>query len=293
MANENLQTRRPSPTAYIEERSKLMLRDKLPLNEASISYQGENYPTWDGLIEFFNVDEPIPTKLFFQLKGTEQDVNFYDTETQFLNYCYKAPEPHFLILANIPRKKVYWEHIDKSYIENKLDIKDIAKFDQQTKRILFSEGKVIEQNSSTLINICRNHYADNARHFIPREEASVIIIPTGEKSEYFEQVQKKFFTKTEGLENKLMLYHSFVYVLRPFYLDQRGDVKRRKLLSYLGITDTEERFIIEKLTDGNLLIRVGDLITVGNRQDAISSINHFVEIEKIDLEQITNLFSDA
>lgn len=293
MSNKKLQTKKPSPTDLIEERSQLMLRSKLPLNEASISYPREKYPTWDGLIEFFDENGSTMTKLFFQLKGTEEDVNFYDAENLFLNYCYKAPEPHFLILANIPGDKVYWEHIDRAYIENVLGIKDLAKFGQQTKRINFSEGNIIEQNSSTLINICKKHYADNAKHFIPSAEVPVIIIPTEEGLGSFEEVQKKFTAKIEGLEDKFMLYHSFVYALRPFYLDQRGESKRKKLLSYLGITDVEERFIIEKLTDGNLIERVGDLISVGNKQDAISSLNHFVEIGRVDLEEITNLFSNA
>jgi len=293
MSNKSLQTKKPSPTDLIEERSQLMLRSKLPLNEASISYPREKYPTWDGLIEFFYDNGSATTKLFFQLKGTEKDVNFYDAETLFLNYCYKAPEPHFLILTNIPRKKVYWEHIDKAYIESVLKIKDLAKFDQQTKRIYFSESNVIEQNSSTLINICKKHYEDNAKYFIPSTEVPAIIISTEEELESFEEVQKKFTTKIEGLEDKFMLYHSFVYALRPFYLDQRGESKRKKLLSYLGITDVEERFIIETLTDGNLIERVGDLISVGSKQDAISSLNHFIETGRIDLEEITNLFSNA
>jgi len=96
-----------------------------------------------------------------------------------------------------------------------------------------------------------------------------------------------------GLEDKFILYHLFIYILRPFYLDGRGENKRRKLLSYLKITDMEEKFIIEKLTDGNLIERVGDLLSVSNKQDAISSFNHLVEIEKVDLEEITNLFSNA
>lgn len=293
MSNETLQTKKPSPTDLIEERSQLMFRSKLPLNEASISYPREKYPTWDGLMEFFDNNESTITKLFFQLKGTQEDVSFYDAETTFLNYCYKAPEPHFLILANIPRNKVYWEHIDKAYIENVLGIKDLAKFNQQTKRINFLETNIIEQNSSTLIAICKKHYADNAKHFIPSAEAPAIIIPSEGELAPFEEVKKKFATTTEGLENKLMLYHSFVYALRPFYLDQRGEYKRRKLLSYLRITDMEERFIIEKLTDGHLIQRVGDLISVNNKQDAISVLNHFVETGSVNLEEITNLFSNA
>lgn len=292
MSNENLQTKKPSPTDIIEERSRLMLRSKLPLNEASISYPGDKYPNWDGILEFFNNSEFV-TKLFFQLKGTQEDANFYDTEIAFLNYCYKAYEPHFLILANIPGNKVYWEHIDKAYIENVLGIKDLTKFDQQTKRINFSETNVIEQNSPILIEICKKHYADNAKHFVPAMETPAIIIPSEGELMPFEEVKKKFGTTTEGLEDKLMLYHSFVYALRPFYLDRRGENKRKKLLSYLRITDAEERFIIEKFTDGHLIERVGDLISVNNRQEAISTLNHFVETGNVDLEQITNLFSNA
>jgi len=291
MPNEELPTKKYSETDLIEERSKFMLRSKLPLSEALISYFGEKYPTWDGLIEFFNDEGSTATKMFFQLKGTEKDIRFYDVETSFLNYCYKAPEPHFLILVNIPGNKVYWEHIDKEYIENVLNIRDLKNFSQGSKRIQFLESKVIEQNASILIETCKKHYVDNAKQFVPTAEAP-IVIPNKIESAPFGEVKKKFSPATEGLEDKIILYHSFIYALRPFYLDQRGEDKRKKLLSYLGITDTEERFIIEKLTQRRLINRTGDLISTSDKQDAISSMSYFVEIGRIDLEEITKLFSD-
>lgn len=291
MPNKDLLTKMPSQTDIIEEQSQLILRSKLPLNEASIGYQRDKYPTWDGIMEFFNVNGSTATKLFFQLKGTQKDISFYDAETTFLHYCYKAYEPHFLILVNIPGNKVYWEHIDKAYIENVLGIKDFIKFNQRTKRIRFLKANIIEQNSSGLIEVCKKHYIDNAKNFIPITKTSVILIPSEEELMPFNEVKKKFATTTEGLEEKIMLYHSFVYALKPFYLDQRGEEKRRKLINLLQITDSQERFIVESLVNSNLLGRIGDLIFVTKKEEAVSTLNHYIDTGQLDLEKITQLFS--
>ncbi len=192
MSNVNLQTKKSSPTDLIEERSRGILRSKLPLEEAAIQHMRDKNPIYDGIIDFFD-NNGFVTRLFFQLKSTEADVSFHDTKTDFLNYCHKAPEPNFLILVNISEDKVYWEHIDKAYIENVLGIKDLKKFDQKTKRVKFSEINVVEQNSPTLIEVCKKHYADNAKYFVvPTTETSIKTILGEGELKPFEEVKKKF-----------------------------------------------------------------------------------------------------
>jgi hypothetical protein len=91
--------------------------------------------------------------LFFQLKGTQEDLRHYDCEVEFLNYCFNAPEPTFLILVNIPRDRVYWEHVDRTYISSVLGIGDLAAFGQRRKRINFSDERTIERNAQTLAGV--------------------------------------------------------------------------------------------------------------------------------------------
>lgn len=155
MSNLNLPTKSISPTDLIEERSKQILKSKLPLREALFTFYPDKYPNLDGHIEFLDENGSTTIKLFFQLKGTENDINYYDCDITFLNYCYRSTEPIFLIFANIPQEKVYWEHIDRTYILSALDIRDIARFAQQSKRITFLEERTINQNTPVLIDICK------------------------------------------------------------------------------------------------------------------------------------------
>lgn len=123
-------------------------------------------------------------------------------------------------------------------------------------------------------------------------QQKVQLLEQQEQVPSFEEVRKKFALSITNLEERLVLYHAFVYALRPFFLDQRGENKRRKLLRYLGITDAEERFVIENLVKANLLGRTGELIYVIEKQDAISTLNHFIDIDQVDLEEVTKLFSE-
>jgi len=88
-----------------------------------------------------------------------------------------------------------------------------------------------------------------------------------------------------------MFYYAFVYMLKPFYLDQRGEKKRRKLIDLMQITASQERFIIESLINSNFLGRVGDLIFVVKKEEAISIINNYIDSGQLNLEEITGLFS--
>lgn len=276
---------------------------KLPLREALFTFYGDKYPNLDGHIEFLDENGSTTRKLFFQLKGTENDISYYDCDITFLNYCYRAAEPTFLIFANIPQEKVYWEHIDQTYILSALGIRDIASFAQQSKRITFLEERIINQNTPVLIDICKRHYQENlsgltetARDAKTQQvsvaQQKVQLLEQQEQVPSFEEVRKKFAHSITNLEERLVLYHAFVYALRPFFLDQRGEKKRRKLLRYLGITDAEERFVIENLVKANLLGRTGELIYVIEKQDAISTLNHFTDIDRVNLEEVTKLFSE-
>ena len=324
MSNIQLETKGPSPTDLIEKKSRQILESKLPLDEAIFVWYGDKNPNLDGHIEFLDKSGSTTVKLFFQLKGSEQDINFYDCDRSLINYCYRAAEPTFLILVNIPSEKVYWEHITQAYIISVLGIKDLSDFAQMTKQITFSEERTIEHNTQTLMKACEKHYEDALKVSQYKQEAEArgelvsgqepvidiinetiysrqqqtadalkqITIPKEQKEAYtIDSLRGKFLDLYDNLIDKLMFYYAFVYILRPLYLDHRGEIKRRKLLEFLNITSSEERFMIESLVNTNLLGRVGDLIFVTEKEGAILLLNHYLDKEQLNLEEITQLFS--
>ena len=300
--NATLPTRGVASTDLTEGQSRNIFQARLPMAEALFGFYDGKYPNLDGHVEFIGPSGSTTSKMFFQLKGTQEDVNFYDCDIEFLNYCFQSAEPCVLVLVNIPRDKVYWVHIDPEYISSVLGITDLATFTQQTKRITFSDAQVIDNNSAELIAMCRKHYADNAprlaamsagtnaRAGVTAEGDAVTAVGAG-RAQPFADVQSKFVPVTEGMEDKMMMYHAFVYSLRPFYLDQRNDTRRRALLLYLGITDSEERYIIEALSRARLLDRTGDLLFVTDKRDALSTLNHYVDNGTLDLDEITRISS--
>ncbi len=298
MPEDQLPTRGVAATDTIEEQSKDLLRSKLPHAERIFNFFDGKHPNIDGLVEFMGSSGSTGVKMFFSLKGTTSDITYHDCETQFLNYCYQAKEPCFLILVNVPRNEVYWIHIDPAYIANELGIPDLAAFTQQSKRIHFLETQTIDNNAGELIEVCRKHYADNAPRFTGQPAAAAVtperaeeapVVPEATETRPFADVQSKFTSAAAGMDEKMILYHAFVYTFRPFYLDQRSDARRRALLPYLGITDSEERYIIEALTTQGLLERTGELLSVTDKNDALSSFDHYLNSGRIDLDEVTRI----
>lgn len=326
MANKQLTTRGPSPTDLIEQNSKQIFESKLPLADRIFFWYGDKTPNLDGHIEFLGENGSTTVKMFFQLKSSEQEIIYHDCDRSFLNYCYQAAEPTFLVFVNIPRQKVYWEHITPAFITSILGITDLVTFDQQTKRINFSEEKIIDQNAPSLIKECRKHYQDTsraetynqeaamrgkrisgqeptirktkeeikkARKDISSDQKQIKAMPEEKREEIytFHDTRKKFNAILGNMADKLMLYYTFVYLLKPFYLDQRGEKKRKTLIKFLQVTDSQERFLIESLVNANLLGRVGDLIFVIQKEEAILILNHYIDAGQFNLEEITQLFS--
>lgn len=324
MTNEKLKTKGPAPTDQVEKKSQHILASKVPLSDAIFDWYGDKYPNLDGHIEFLGENGSTTVKLFFQLKSSEQDINYYDCDRSFLNYCYQAAEPTFLVFVNIQQQKVYWEHITPAYIESILGIKNITTFNQKTKRIIFSEKKIVNKNAKILEEVCKKHYKDavKAREYIQEAEnkgerisrQKLIISKIKEdissskqeavstlqqvspqekeiNKNIFDCLKKKFAALISDIPNKLMFYYAFVYMLKPFYLDQRGEKKRRKLIDLMQITASQERFIIESLINSNFLGRIGELIFVVKKEEAISIINNYIDSGQLNLEEITGLFS--
>jgi hypothetical protein len=326
MAKHDLTTKGRSPTDLIEVQSRHMLRSKIPLQEAIIEDYGDKYPNLDGHIEFLSNIGSTTVKLFFQLKATtREDAITYDCEKDFLNYCYQAHEPTALIFVNIPQDRVYWRLINRAYIVSTLGIKDLEQFDQQTKRVTFSDDQLIDDNAAQLFEACEKHYADTAQseryaqetrargQLASGQEAAIKVLEQALSSEQkvigseaqqakelakepakktFFDLEKHFAERLSDLPDKMMLYHAFVHALRPFYLDRRSQQKRIKLLEFLKITDAEERFIIESLARGDLIGRAGDLIFVTNKPDALLSLDHYLDTGAVDPEQVAQVFSD-
>jgi len=324
MTNEKLKTKGRSPTDLIEEKSIHIVKSKLPVKEAQFILYPEKTPNLDGHIEFYNKNGSTTVRLYFQLKGSQRDIKHYDCTREFINYCYMSYDPIFLIFVNIPQQKVYWEYISQTYITSILGIKDLTTFHQRTKRIKFSKEKVIDNNAKTLEEVCRKHHENvaeirkntqeaeskgesvsrqklinsNIKENISSSKEEVISTlhqvssqKNGINTNVFDCLKKKFEALTRDILNKLMLYYAFIYILKPFYLDQRGEKNRKKLIDFMQITDYQEHFIIESLINANFLGRVGDLIFVVKKEEAISIINNYIETGQLTLEKITGLFS--
>lgn len=327
MANEDLKTKGPSPSHITEQQSRYILRGKLPMNEALIEDYDTTYPNIDGHIEFLKSDGgSTSVRLHFQIKSTDDpNLASHPCEKKFLNYCYESHEPIALIFVNIPRGKVYWRLINRAYIISGLKIENLQAFDQETKSVPFSDDQVIDNNAGILLDACEKHYAETAQgekfaqdarakmQFISGQEENLKILdnaiasekeseasdirqvgalePQNAGSATFADIEKNFSGQVRDLPEIMMLYHAFVYAIRPFYLDRRGQKKRVKLLEFLKISEAKERYIIEVLLKANLIGRAGDLIFVTNKDEAALSLNHYIEKGMVDPEQIAELFS--
>ncbi len=154
------------------------------------------------------------------------------------------------------------------------------------------------KNSKVLIEECRKHYQDKSKTLaetqddLSSEQKQVDAISKEPKEETvtYNTISEKVNSLLDSITDKSRLYFALVYILKPFYTDQRGDEKRRKLLGFLQLTDSQERFIIESLVNTNLLGRVGDLVFVTNKDEAISVVNHYVDNGQFDLTEIAQLF---
>lgn len=300
MANENLATKGPSPSDLIEQNSKQIFESKLPLAGRIFIWYPDKNPNTDGHIEFLGEHGSTTVKLFFQLKSSEQDIAYHDCDRSFLNYCYQSAEPTFIVFVNIPQQKVYWEHITQSYIEDVLGIKDLTDFNQQTKRISFSEERLVDNNAQKLIEECRKHYQDKSKvdaevqSNISAEQKQIEVLVNEtpqEGSIEYDTIREKFTSLLGNMTDKMMLYFALVNILKPFYLDQRGEKKRRILLKFLQITDSQERFLIESLINANLLGRVGELIFPIRKEESVSVFERYIDNGQVDLAEITQLFS--
>src|SRR5262249_23946502 len=148
--------------------------------------------------------------------------------------------------------------------------------------------RIIDQNADVLARVCRQHYKN--LQVTPESEAKVEerieALSTAHQIDFvegqiaalsFDAVRAKFSASIESIHEKAILYHAFVHMLRPFFLDSRGEKKRGALLQLLGVSETEERFIIESLMNGGLLGRTGNLLFVMNKGEAISALSFFVD----------------
>ena len=220
MANEQLTTKGPSATDLIEQNSKQIFESRLPLADRIFTWYADKYPNLDGHIEFIGENGSTAVKMFFQLKRSEQDITYHDCDKSFLNYCYQAAEPIFLVFVNIPQQKVYWEHITTNYIEDVLGIKDLATFEQQTKRVNFSEERIINSNAQVLIEECRKHYQDRSKIraeiqenlSADQKQIKFISEEAKEKIATYNSIRERFTSMLGDMTDKLMLYLSLIHI---------------------------------------------------------------------------------
>lgn len=270
------------------------------MTEVRISPYDGKYIGLDGRFEFFESNGgSTGVTADYQLKGTTKDVTFYPCTKKFLERCWKSHGPVFLILANLSRDEIYWELIDQRYIKTFLGIPNITSFKGGTKRVKFAKEKIINNSEIPLLDACNKHFKNlKSAGRITAQEASIItqqakvITKTPQLPADFAALKSRFDASLEDLGEGAMLYYTLIYVVRPVFLDRRSDKKRATILQFLGLSENDERTIIERLMSSNLLKRVGGLLYASDNKDAIALLQHFVDVGRLDPTQIAKTFSE-
>lgn len=101
-------------------------------------------------------------------------------------------------------------------------------------------------------------------------------------------MKKKLSTSIE--KNLLSQYLALVFLLQPFYSDDRGKQTRAKARKILSISIKEEEKILKSLLKQEKLIRIGDFLVVTNRPSAIRNVNNLIDKNKLNLDKLINQF---
>ena len=101
---------------------------------------------------------------------------------------------------------------------------------------------------------------------------------------------KNTYFPLSDLKEKEIIYLSLIYLLEPFYVDNRGDIIRKKLRKLLTITKKEENTLVRKFEKSNLIERTGSLIFLRDKKTIKEFLDDLIKKNKINLEKITELF---
>jgi len=104
-------------------------------------------------------------------------------------------------------------------------------------------------------------------------------------------IKAKFLNLLKDWENLLILYYSLIFLLEPFYIDNRGVESRKKLRGLLSLTKKEESVFLEKLEKESFIKRTGGIMSVENKELAKQLLSNLIEKNQINLDKIMKLFN--
>lgn len=88
-------------------------------------------------------------------------------------------------------------------------------------------------------------------------------------SESFAKTRLKYLDSLNDFGEKLMFYQAFVFLLPPFYMDERGQAKRAMMRDILSIDEAEESELVSHLKrTGRLKVINGGLMVLVSADDA-------------------------
>ena len=85
----------------------------------------------------------------------------------------------------------------------------------------------------------------------------------------------------------MLQYVVAVYLLQPFYIDNRGKKIRKNIRKFLSISENQEKNIMECLLKEKIILRVGDLIYVDKKMK--EDIKKLIDSKKININDLIKI----
>lgn len=96
--------------------------------------------------------------------------------------------------------------------------------------------------------------------------------------------------QTRILFDKTIQYHILIYLLSPFYIDQRSVKIRAMIRKLLKLQKKDETYIIKALIQNGLVTKEGNLLFAQKTRDLTAVINDLINEGTINPEELINLF---
>lgn len=264
--------------------------------------------------------EPSGETIEVQLKSTRKTgKKSLSCKDKFLNYCRQNRAAVLLVFVNIPDNKVYWQHMDRAFIDHGLKfnpekqktktvylkdlIEDADNFVEKAIVIckehgeLFAQQENFEQRKkdkkigaaekSPIEIVANDRYGEKSGQQLPEalsgEELANAVVLVG-------AIKIKAQAVVNRLLDKLIEYQAALYLLSPVYLDRRGDMVRKKIRDIINISPEEEAVLLQYALESGFVTRIGDLVNIQDMEAAKACASVVIEDKKIDIDELLKDF---
>lgn len=192
----------------------------------------------------------------------------------------------YIFITNVPLTDKYHRKF-KEFIrgQNNLDI-EYWEFEQLNSLLRANEDlyyKYFPHYTRTEIKKIRKRQ-DELERKLREKSKKKVLLPE------FKQITNRLKDLFVDPKLKMKYYYAFIYLLTPFYIDERNKINREKLRKLFGITKTNENSFIRELKENNLIETTGALVTVKDKDKARENLSEMINKLKISLSKIVNLF---